>query len=78
MISPEPAGDRGDSSWLEALHDAIVTDTEVEFVPTLGGSAPEDFETLRDCLWLLDQFRRQREPAAPLPDGSAGSKLSVR
>ncbi len=65
MISPESESDREDSHWLEALHDAIVTDTEEEFDPTVSASPPEELATLRDCLRLLDRFRRERDVAIP-------------
>ena len=67
MISPEPGGERDDSRWLEALHDAIATDTEIKFDLTPGASPPRDLEGLRDCLQLLEEFRRRRDAAPPHP-----------
>ncbi len=67
MISPEFERDRDESHWLEALHDAIAADAESEFDLTLGAAPPADFETLRDCLRLLDQFRRQQDRPVSRP-----------
>lgn len=65
MTAPDFEPQRSPDSWIEALHEAVVADTDRFALPT-AGEMPEDFSAVRDCLQLIERVRRgQSADSAP-------------
>jgi WD40 repeat protein len=78
-LPDEPAADSG-KRWLEALHDAIVTDRDSaacsspkssssggDYSSTEAMPAPSQVAAFRACLQLVERVRRARIESAPTP-----------
>jgi WD40 repeat protein len=64
--------------WIDALHQAIASDSDANFHhPQLEGLSPEQFDKTRECLRLLESARRS-QPSDPHPTRRVGRFEIVR
>ncbi len=67
-MSIRDASESPPSGWIEALHEAIASNSEADFHHPQADALPRDqVDKMRDCLWLLEHARRGQQDGDGAP-----------